>query len=40
VGHREFVAMKPAEVRRYARRRHVIYDIKYLFDRGQSDGRL
>jgi UDP-N-acetyl-D-glucosamine/UDP-N-acetyl-D-galactosamine dehydrogenase len=40
VGHREFAAMKPADVRRFAKRRHVIYDIKYLFDRRQSDGRL
>jgi UDP-N-acetyl-D-galactosamine dehydrogenase len=40
VPHREFAAMKPEDVRRFAKRRHVIYDVKYLFDRGQSDGRL
>jgi UDP-N-acetyl-D-galactosamine dehydrogenase len=40
VGHREFAAMRPVEIRRLARRRHVIYDIKYLLDRTQSDGRL
>ena len=40
VPHREFTAMKPEDVRRFAKRRHVIYDVKYLFDRGQSDGRL
>ena len=40
VGHRQFLAMKPAEVRRLAKRRHVVYDVKYLFDRGQVDGRL
>ena len=40
VPHREFTAMKPAAVRRLAKRRHVIYDVKHLFDRGQSDGRL
>ena len=40
VGHREFAAMRPAEIRRYAKRKHVVYDIKYLFDRGQADGRL
>jgi UDP-N-acetyl-D-galactosamine dehydrogenase len=40
VGHREFKAMKPAEIRRLARRKHVIYDIKYLLERDQSDGRL
>ncbi len=40
VGHREFLKMKPADIRRLAKRRHVIYDVKYLLDRGQSDGRL
>jgi UDP-N-acetyl-D-galactosamine dehydrogenase len=40
VGHREFVALRPAEIRRLARRRHVIYDIKYLLGREHSDGRL
>ena len=33
VGHREFVAMRPADIRRLAKRKHVIYDIKYLFER-------
>jgi UDP-N-acetyl-D-galactosamine dehydrogenase len=40
VGHREFLKLKPADIRRLAKRRHVIYDVKYLLDRGQSDGRL
>ncbi len=40
VGHREFLALTPAEVRRLAKRKHVVYDIKYLFDREQADGRL
>ena len=40
VGHREFVAMRPADIRRLAKRKHVLYDIKYLFERGQADGRL
>jgi len=40
VGHRQFKAMKPADIRRLARRKHVIYDIKYLIDRDQADGRL
>jgi UDP-N-acetyl-D-galactosamine dehydrogenase len=40
VGHREFTAMRPAEVRRFAKGRHVVYDVKYLFERGQADGRL
>jgi UDP-N-acetyl-D-galactosamine dehydrogenase len=40
VPHREFVSMRPAEIRRFGRRRHVVYDIKYLLERGQADGRL
>jgi UDP-N-acetyl-D-glucosamine/UDP-N-acetyl-D-galactosamine dehydrogenase len=40
VGHREFVAMRPGEIRRFARRKHVVYDVKYLFSRTESDGRL
>ncbi len=40
VGHREFLAMKPAEIRRFAKRRHVVYDIKHLLGRSQVDGRL
>jgi UDP-N-acetyl-D-galactosamine dehydrogenase len=40
VGHREFASMRPSEIRRLAKRRHVVYDVKYLFDRDQSDGRL
>jgi UDP-N-acetyl-D-galactosamine dehydrogenase len=40
VGHREFLAMRPAGIRRLAKRKHVIYDIKYLLNRDQADGRL
>jgi len=40
VGHREFRAMKPAAIRRLARRKHVLYDIKYVFGRHETDGRL
>jgi UDP-N-acetyl-D-glucosamine/UDP-N-acetyl-D-galactosamine dehydrogenase len=40
VGHREFRAMKPATVRRLARRNHVLYDIKYVYGRHETDGRL
>jgi UDP-N-acetyl-D-galactosamine dehydrogenase len=40
VGHREFKAMKPAEFRKLVRPRHVIYDIKYVLARKDSDGRL
>ncbi len=40
VAHRELLAMKPAELRRLAKRNHVIYDIKYVLKRQESDGRL
>jgi UDP-N-acetyl-D-galactosamine dehydrogenase len=40
VGHRQFQAMKPAELRRLAKRNHVLYDIKHVFARQEADGRL
>ncbi len=40
VGHREFKAMKPAEIKKLARPRHVIYDIKYVLGKRDTDGRL
>ena len=40
VGHRQFQAMKLAELRRLAKRNHVLYDIKYVFGRHETDGRL
>jgi UDP-N-acetyl-D-glucosamine/UDP-N-acetyl-D-galactosamine dehydrogenase len=40
VGHRQFKAMKPADIRRLAKRRHVIYDVKHLLRRETADGRL
>ena len=40
VGHREFAAMRPAEIRRLAKRKHVLYDVKYLFERGAGRRRL
>ncbi len=32
--------MKVAEVRKFGRRNHVLYDIKYVFPKDQVDGRL
>jgi len=40
VAHREFKEMGVAAVRRLGRRKHVLYDIKYLFPAGKVDGRL
>ncbi len=40
VGHRQFQAMKRAELRRLAKRNHVLYDIKHVFARQEADGRL
>jgi len=40
VAHRQFKAMKLAELRRFAKRKHVLYDIKYVFSRQEADGRL
>jgi UDP-N-acetyl-D-galactosamine dehydrogenase len=40
VAHREFREMGIGEIRRLARRRHVIFDIKHVFPADQVDGRL
>ena len=40
VAHREFKQLGIAALRRLARRRHVLYDVKHLFRRADVDGRL
>ena len=40
VAHDQFKAMGIAGVRRFCKKNHVIYDIKYVFPRAQVDGRL
>jgi len=40
VGHREFKQLGAAGVRRLCRKRHVLYDIKYVFSAAEVDGRL
>ena len=40
VAHREFKAMGIDNIRRFAKRQHVFYDIKQLFRRSEVDGRL
>ena len=40
VAHREFKKLGIDKVRRFAKRRHVIYDIKHVFNRADVDGRL
>ncbi|MGO9039139.1 MAG: Vi polysaccharide biosynthesis UDP-N-acetylglucosamine C-6 dehydrogenase TviB [Steroidobacteraceae bacterium] len=40
VGHEEFKAMGLRKIRRLAKQVHVLYDVKYLFSRDQTDGRL
>ena len=40
VPHREFREMGLKRIRRFTRRRGVVYDVKYLFDRNSTDGRL
>lgn len=40
VGHDEFKVMGAREIRRWAKKTHVLYDVKYLFAAEQSDGRL
>ena len=40
VAHRQFRELGSAAVRRLGRKRHVLYDIKYLFPPAEVDGRL
>jgi UDP-N-acetyl-D-galactosamine dehydrogenase len=40
VAHRQFREMGIARIRALAKKRHVLYDIKYVFDRDEVDGRL
>ena len=40
VAHDQFKAMGIAGVRRFCKKTHVVYDIKYVFPRAQVDGRL
>jgi len=40
VPHRAFLEMGIRRIRRLGRRGHVIYDVKYLFGRRETDGRL
>jgi UDP-N-acetyl-D-galactosamine dehydrogenase len=40
VGHREFVAMGPEKIRAFGRPGAVLFDVKGLFPKSHSDGRL
>lgn len=40
VGHQQFADMGAAEIRRYGKASHVLYDLKYLFDANEADLRL
>jgi UDP-N-acetyl-D-galactosamine dehydrogenase len=40
VGHDEFKKMGIRNIRRMAKKAHVIYDVKYVFSTDQTDGRL
>ena len=40
VSHAEFIAMGVEKIREFGARKHVLFDLKYVFDASQSDGRL
>ena len=40
VAHKQFRDVGVAQIRRYARKQHVLYDIKHVFKRHEVDGRL
>ncbi|MBB6091593.1 UDP-N-acetyl-D-galactosamine dehydrogenase [Povalibacter uvarum] len=40
VAHKEFQEMGAAQIRSFAKKPHVLYDIKYVFESDEVDGRL
>jgi len=40
VSHDEFKSLTESQIRTYGKDKHVLYDIKYLLEANQSDGRL
>jgi len=40
VAHNEFKNLSPVEIRAFGKKNHVTYDIKYLLDANEADGRL
>ena len=40
VGHDQFKAMSVKDIRAFGKDKHVLYDIKYLFNTADVDGRL
>jgi UDP-N-acetyl-D-glucosamine/UDP-N-acetyl-D-galactosamine dehydrogenase len=40
VNHDQFKAMGARKIRRFAKKVHVLYDVKYMFAHDQTDGRL
>ena len=40
VAHDEFKALSEEEIRAYGKKKHVLYDIKYLLKAEEVDGRL
>ena len=40
VAHEDFKVLGISSIKAFAREKHLIYDVKYLFDRDSTDGRL
>ena len=40
VAHAEFLKMGISNIRRFGKKKHILYDLKYLFPENQSDLRL
>jgi UDP-N-acetyl-D-galactosamine dehydrogenase len=40
VAHRQFRELGSRGIRRFCRKRHVLYDIKHVFAASEVDGRL
>jgi len=40
VGHKEFIEKGPSAIRSFGKRKHILYDLKYLFSSADTDMRL
>jgi UDP-N-acetyl-D-galactosamine dehydrogenase len=40
VAHKEFFNLGAKQIRNYGKKNHVLYDIKYILDKNDVDGRL
>jgi UDP-N-acetyl-D-galactosamine dehydrogenase len=40
VAHDYFTNLGPLKIKKFGKKKHIIYDLKHIFDKKYSDGRL